>query len=246
MTGQSLFEGSFLGDASRISPGARMECGICWTVYDPAEGDGVWQIAPGTPFAGLPDHWRCPKCDAEKHKFMVLDGMEAIGEEAGVSPADALTAAYRRIAQDQMAGLPVYNDSLSVDAVGFRRFEDGWLGIMVTPWFMNAVLTPAVPGAWDDIRDGIKSLHTLPSGSYEFVAGRIDGVGTILSCSLFSPMFEFEEQEAVRLTAEAALAALLEPEEAPPADPAPPAPPPSTASAAEVSRRHLLRGSFGG
>ena len=30
---QNLFEGSFLGDATRIAPDARLECGICWTPY---------------------------------------------------------------------------------------------------------------------------------------------------------------------------------------------------------------------
>jgi [NiFe] hydrogenase assembly HybE family chaperone len=243
MTGHSLFEGSFLGDASRISATARMECGICWTIYDPAEGDPVWQVPPGTPFATLPEHWRCPTCDAEKHKFMVLDG----GQPVGLFLADALATAYRRIAQAQMSDLPVYNDKLAVEAIGFRRHGDGWIGIMVTPWFMNAVLAPIAPGAWDLMRDGTKSLHNLPSGAYEFVAGRIEGVGTIQSCSLFSPMFEFEEQEAVRLTAEAALAALLEPaeEDSVPAAAEPPAPP-APSGPAEMSRRHLLRGSFGG
>ncbi|OWK25377.1 rubredoxin [Rhizobium yanglingense] len=49
-----------------------MECGICWHVYDPAEGDPVWQIAPGTSFADLPEDWRCPNCDALPSKFMRL------------------------------------------------------------------------------------------------------------------------------------------------------------------------------
>lgn len=48
----------------------RMECGICWQVYDPEVGDPVWQIAPGTPFARLPEHWSCPHCDAPRHKFL--------------------------------------------------------------------------------------------------------------------------------------------------------------------------------
>jgi rubredoxin len=29
----------------------RLECKICWWVYDPREGDPVWQIEPGTPFS---------------------------------------------------------------------------------------------------------------------------------------------------------------------------------------------------
>lgn len=69
----SSFEGSYLGDASRLPPGARLECKICWHVYDPAEGDTVWQIPPGTSFADLPVHWRCPNCDGAREQFMVLD-----------------------------------------------------------------------------------------------------------------------------------------------------------------------------
>lgn len=67
------FEGSYLGDASRIDDAAKLECKICWYQYDPAAGDPVWQIAAGTPFSQLPDHWRCPECDGEKDQFMVLE-----------------------------------------------------------------------------------------------------------------------------------------------------------------------------
>ncbi|MDR3465134.1 MAG: rubredoxin [Xanthobacteraceae bacterium] len=56
-----------------VDPEARMECGICWTVYDPAVGDQVAQIAPGTPFVALPADWRCPTCDAPASKFMQVE-----------------------------------------------------------------------------------------------------------------------------------------------------------------------------
>ncbi|WP_027476508.1 rubredoxin [Curvibacter gracilis] len=67
------FEGSYLGDATRLAPGARLECKICWWVYDPAQGDPVWQIPPGVAFTALPTHWRCPNCDGDADQFMVLD-----------------------------------------------------------------------------------------------------------------------------------------------------------------------------
>lgn len=67
------FEGSYLGDAGRIGAMARLECKICWYVYDPALGDPVWQIPPGTPFADLPAHWSCPNCAGDRTQFMVLD-----------------------------------------------------------------------------------------------------------------------------------------------------------------------------
>ena len=49
---------------------ARLECRICWYVYDPAVGDPVYQVEPGTPFRALPDFWRCPECDAEPSAFI--------------------------------------------------------------------------------------------------------------------------------------------------------------------------------
>lgn len=67
------FEGSYLGDAARLAPGAQLECKICWWVYDPAQGDPVWQIPAGVAFTDLPAHWRCPNCDGDADQFMVLD-----------------------------------------------------------------------------------------------------------------------------------------------------------------------------
>jgi rubredoxin len=61
------------GEASRIGPATRLECKVCWYVYDPAAGDPVWQIPPGTPFADLPPHWSCPNCSTEKTQFIVLE-----------------------------------------------------------------------------------------------------------------------------------------------------------------------------
>ena len=55
---------------SRLSADTKLECRICWYVYDPARGDPVEQIAPGTPFQELPDYWRCPECDAEPNAFL--------------------------------------------------------------------------------------------------------------------------------------------------------------------------------
>lgn len=66
----SNFERTVLDDPPSAS--ARLECGICWAVYDPALGDPLSQTPPGTAFAALPATWTCPQCDAPKHKFMVL------------------------------------------------------------------------------------------------------------------------------------------------------------------------------
>jgi rubredoxin len=61
-----------LAVSARINDSTRLECRICWHVYDPAEGDEIEQIPAGTPFSSLPEHWRCPQCDAEQDKFLPL------------------------------------------------------------------------------------------------------------------------------------------------------------------------------
>ena len=60
-------------DATRLADTTRVECRICWYVYDPAEGDAVDQIPPGTPFGELPGHWRCPQCDGGPDGFLPLE-----------------------------------------------------------------------------------------------------------------------------------------------------------------------------
>jgi rubredoxin len=61
---------------ARLKLDTRLECRICWHVYDPAEGDEIEQIPPGTPFAELPEHWRCPQCDSDKGMFLPIEENE--------------------------------------------------------------------------------------------------------------------------------------------------------------------------
>ncbi len=44
-------------------------CDVCGYVYDPAVGDPDSGIAPGTPFADIPDDWCCPECGVDKSQF---------------------------------------------------------------------------------------------------------------------------------------------------------------------------------
>lgn len=62
-----------------LSKDTRMECGVCWAVYDPAVGDPTRRIPPGTAFADLPDDWCCPVCDAPREKFLARGAGEAGG-----------------------------------------------------------------------------------------------------------------------------------------------------------------------
>lgn len=216
----SGFEGSYLGDASRLPPGAKLECGICWWVYDPELGDEVAQIPPGTPFSALPAHWRCPACDAESRKFMVVGAADLVPAAARDRVAALVAAAHA--ADAKMRGLPVHNPALEVEAVGFAPEAAAPLGVLVTPWSMNLVRLPAEDEA--PLAEGSSRELPFASGSYPFIAGRLDGVGPVEQCSLFSPMDAFADQATAVLVAREVLRQLHE-------LPAP----------AAVSRRSLLR-----
>ncbi|HEX8705548.1 MAG TPA: rubredoxin [Myxococcaceae bacterium] len=51
----------------------RYQCTVCAHIYDPAEGDPVGGIAPGTAFEDIPDTWVCPDCGASKADFEPLE-----------------------------------------------------------------------------------------------------------------------------------------------------------------------------
>ncbi len=48
-------------------------CDVCGWVYDPEAGLPDQGIAPGTPFADLPDDFVCPECDVSKEEFSPED-----------------------------------------------------------------------------------------------------------------------------------------------------------------------------
>jgi [NiFe] hydrogenase assembly HybE family chaperone len=216
-----VFEGSYMGDGSRIADDTRLECGVCWWVYDPALGDVERQIAPGTPFRLLPDTWNCPNCATEKHKFMVLGSAAPASDDA----VTRLANAYRRAAL-KVKGLPIYNPTLAVEAVGFREHEGRRVGVMVTPWFMNLTVLPSAEDLRVWVSGGTVRL-SFPSGAYDFMINELPEAGLIGSCSLFSTMSEFTDHEAAQLAATTVADAVFEAEQ------------PSTPA---VSRRQLLGG----
>ncbi|MFG1350868.1 [NiFe]-hydrogenase assembly chaperone HybE [Xanthobacter autotrophicus] len=222
-TTHAFFEGSYLGDRARLAPTARLECKVCWHVYDPAEGCETWQVPAGTPFTALPDHWRCPVCDGARDQFMVLDGgapdLPAIAPPVASDPhleaqlkdmPGRFEAVFREIHSAKMKGVPFVNESLGVKAVGFRAHEGRALGVLVTPWFMNLVLLPAATDDWSGLKTGDKDLIAFPSGSYEFLAANRPETGPYKACSLFSPMFDFSSMLQAVETAAAVLPALFD------------------------------------
>ncbi len=107
-----------------------------------------------------------------------------------------------------MAGVPILNPALRVEAVGFRPWQAHWLGVLVTPWFMNLLLMPRLESAhWSPVAEGETRTLMFPAGVFEFIGGHEPAVGDYQACSLFSPMFEFADHGGALATAEAVLKA---------------------------------------
>ena len=158
-------------------------------------------------------------------------------------PSAPLEAAYRRV-QARMAGLPFVNDRLAVEAVGFAPWKAHWLGVVVTPWFMNLVVAPREAAQWRSLPAGEKRRFTFPAGDYDFVSAREEGVGEYFVCSLFSPVTEFEDQATARFVAAHALAALADPANDERATPRSSAGDQESRLEPPMSRRDVLRGHF--
>lgn len=230
MNALATFEGSYAGNAERIADDTRLECKICWYVYDPAKGCESWQLPPGTPFTQLPKDWRCPSCDALPAGFMALDVTTAPAQVAPASvmplvppPAPAVTTniraqearvlgerfeeAFRELHRGKMRDVPFLNKAIQVQAIGFRPYEDegvgrSTLGVLLTPWFMNIVLVPdEKPDPAPQV--GTKSYLSFPSGKYEFIWSHREDIGPYRACSLFSPVQELASQlQAVEIGVE--------------------------------------------
>ncbi len=210
MTG---FEGSFLGAEDKISPQAIMECKICWSPYDPAEGDDYRQVEAGTAFVDLPHDWSCPNCGAPKEQFMVLEdpGAEAVNEAARLEALTAgLVADFKEIWHAKMRDVPMVNKLLNVEAVGFRIVDGRPLGVLISPWFMNLIQLPGEDEDWSGLEAGAKENLTFPSGDYEFIHNTREMTGGYKACSLFSPMGDFSSQMQAQEVAKAVMQALFD------------------------------------
>ena len=169
-------------------------------------------------------------------------------------PAAALETAFRHIHEQQMRDMPMLNPALRVEALGFRRWNEHWLGVLITPWFMNLMLLPRMPASWRPIGERETRHYVFPAGVFEFIGGRLTALGDYQACSLFSPMFEFATQTSAHDTAQAAIEALFDPAsreiadvrrrpaEAPQAPRAAQAPATATPTARPVSKRDFLFG----
>ena len=133
-------------------------------------------------------------------------------------PSARLESAFRAVHARHMRSLPFVNPALRVEAVDFEPWTSYWLGVMVTPWSMNLMLTPRDAQLWRPLAFGEKRRYLFPAGHFDFISASARDIGEHLICSLFSPVLEFVDHVSACETARLARAALFDARHAEPTD----------------------------
>lgn len=120
-----------------------------------------------------------------------------------------LESVFSDIAQTRMAGLPICNPAMRVQAVGFREWQEHWVGVLITPWTISLVLMPGDHAPLKTLGADEKMTWEFPSGHYEFMGLNDPALGTCQICSLISPVSDVARHEDAVSIAEQVMAALF-------------------------------------
>ncbi len=146
-------------------------------------------------------------------------------------PSRRVETVFTQIAATRMHDLPYLNPALEVAAVGFRRWEQSWIGVLVTPWGINLLQLPTHDAPFAPTRADTPVDLVLPGATLSFTQSWLEGLGDYRLCSLFSPAQQFADQTSAVQTAQAVIELLF----AAPARPCPP-----SAGEPDRSRRRLF------
>ncbi len=134
---------------------------------------------------------------------------------ASSSNVNRLKDHYQYVYTHKMNDIPIVNNKLEVEVIGFvdwghdKNKSAAEVGVLITPWFMNIVLLPK-ESMKQEVRVGKTANILFPDGEYSFLTQQDSEFGVYLTCSLFSPMFEFKTQEQAISTAEAVMQQLMQ------------------------------------
>lgn len=143
---------------------------------------------------------------------MISPGSATKASNGEMAETVALLAhCFKNIHRQRMRGIPILNNALRVRALGFRRWQDFWLGALVTPWFINLIMLPATESGAALPTVGNKLSVCFPAGNFSFIAAHEDAIGRFLTCSLLSPVLEIHDQQLAEDTAREALLAIMDP-----------------------------------
>ena len=139
-----------------------------------------------------------------------------------------------------MRDMPFVNPVLGVEAVGFRRHEGDWLGVMITPWFLNLFLIHGGGKLWGDIPAGERRYLNLPCGTLQFLADDDPDLGPYQYCPLIAPVSDLPDMATARQAAHQALVTVLSPPPETLVDSSPESPGAVDEKPKPVSRRGFL------
>lgn len=124
----------------------------------------------------------------------------------------ALEAVFGEIARTRMAGLPIVNPALRVEAVGFREWQGRRAGVLVTPWAIGLVLLPGPDAPLERLAPDRRASWDFPSGRYEFMGLDEPALGPCHLCPLISPVTEFADHETASALAREIARAVFAPD----------------------------------
>ncbi len=107
-----------------------------------------------------------------------------------------------------MVDLPLNRDGIVVEALSFTVWQDGFLGILITPWTMNLTYLPHDVQAQTHAI-GTKQRYQFGENSLEFITTYDDELGQYQVCSLESPIVSFSTQAEAKLIAKMIMDNLL-------------------------------------
>ncbi|WP_413742932.1 [NiFe]-hydrogenase assembly chaperone HybE [Sodalis sp. RH15] len=91
------------------------------------------------------------------------------------NPQPLLERLFSRIAAGEMRTLPFYRPQIPVRACGFQRYEQQWIGALLTPWMLSLLVLPGPGQLWPRRPEGSRLALALPCGNITFTLGEIDG-----------------------------------------------------------------------
>ena len=134
------------------------------------------------------------------------------------------------------------NAALSCRAIGFARYRGDWLGVVITPWFVDLYLLSGGGELWGDIPSGQRRYVELPQGTVPFTAADDPQIGSYQYSPLISPVSSLPDMAAAMKLANDVLSGIFG-EFAPtlPESPAPRSTSDQESNPGLVSRRGFLR-----
>ena len=92
------------------------------------------------------------------------------------------------------------NSKHAVEAVDFCDYDDGRLGVLITPWFMNLVFLREDDSAADHPQGSTVNIN-FPSGPIEFTTCQDETLGSFMTAVLFRTVLDIPEQGMARAIA---------------------------------------------